>query len=100
MSNQAWDETVHAIGGLENLAKYGPAALERARVVAVLDGWAREDKQQRSWTSGPREGGPIIGRGSADYWCTLRGVESAYYWGHTEDAARKASADAIEKGDV
>ena len=75
------------------------AALERARVVAVLDGWA----QYR---------GPA-GRGGQwyvvqDTVCVLHvlphGAESElpphYFDGETPDAARAAAARAIEEGSV
>ena len=68
-------------------------ALERARVVAVLDGWAvtgrRNVPQVQRALSGPG-------------WSVLvAGAERDYFFeGPTPDAARAAAARAIEAGEV
>lgn len=71
-------------------------SLERARVVGVLDAWARAD-DERYWVSGPTYGGE-------GGYCTLWHVENKRVGGpfhaQTEDAARAAAAKAIENREV
>jgi len=67
-------------------------ALERARVVAVLDGWA--DKPGRSHSTGTYATACI---------CFLEGKQTGdggEFSGPTPDAARAAAARAIENGEV
>jgi len=71
-------------------------AIERARVLAVLDGWRTSGDYRRTWTMGWRNA------------CVLRNHDMAtgglvlerYWEGSTPDAARAAAAKAIEAGEV
>ena len=86
---------------LDNAVKaYGQTVLdmiERARVVAVLDGWAAKHKLP---TPAPRD----FGNGCFEVWlCQSREPghkHSQGYVGETPDAARAAAAKAIEAGEV
>jgi hypothetical protein len=73
-------------------------ALERARVVAVLDGWAaRQDNsgQVTVYSSEDADSGERL------HWCCgLHGRASRGYIGATPDAARAAAAAAIESGEL
>ncbi len=70
------------------------AALERARVVGVLDVWAEKHKSL-NWASWP-DCGPN------GYACCLTHLDDSTrdFYGPTPDAARAAAAKAIEAGEV
>jgi hypothetical protein len=68
------------------------AALERARVVGVLDAWASDGyREHRAMASSD-------GRGVCALFNYAR--KSPYFYGKTIDEARAAAAKAIEAGEV
>ena len=76
------------------------ASVERARVVAVLDGWAATGKADRWETLDRRD---VAVKWPAMRWRVLLSYaddQCSCYFGPTPDAARAAAAAAIEKGEV
>lgn len=70
------------------------AALERARVVAVLDGWA-ETSPGCGWRMTDMGSTP-----TCTLYPTVRTAEARHFTASTPDAARAAAARAIEAGEV
>jgi len=73
------------------------AALERARVVAVLDAWAEKSPTDRHWATYP---GDAV---EDEPFCSLGSMfrnKVRNFTGPTPDAARSAAAKAIEAGEV
>lgn len=68
-------------------------ALERARVVAVLDGWA---EKRGTLTPAPRKRPKRLGGG----YIVFTGKACRGFMGESRDAARAAAARAIEAGEV
>lgn len=70
-------------------------ALERARVVGVLDAWQSADRLSRE---------SALFHTSGHSWCIAlvsnSGGTRSYFYGDTPDAARAAAAKAIEAGEV
>lgn len=69
------------------------AALERARVVAVLDGWA---EKRGTLTPAPRKRPKRLGGG----YIVFTGKACRGFMGESRDAARAAAARAVEAGEV
>lgn len=88
---------------LDNLAKHERlpagaiellrASVERARVVAVLDGWA---EKRGTLTPAPRKRPKRLGGG----YIVFTGKACRGFMGESRDAARAAAARAIEAGEV
>lgn len=77
------------------------AALERARVVGVLDAWAAKPGNENY----PFKTQPAEGFGPEDSWCCWsESVDvpgrKQFFYGPDPDAARAAAAKAIEAGEV
>lgn len=68
------------------------AALERARVVGVLDGWAEKNSARYQLLS--------LGASLARVSLVKQGAPACHFDANTPDAARAAAARAIEAGEV
>jgi hypothetical protein len=85
-------EVVHAIA----------EALERARVVAVLDGWGKACQQNESRIVSVSQCKDEVLDAFEDWFCDLQGTADTrrIFRAPTPDAARTAAALAIERGEV
>lgn len=72
-------------------------SLDRSRSVSVLDTWRRAEPEHRGWQTQPGTDG--FGPVACLLWDTRFDVSDTHF-GKDEDAARKAAADAIEKGQL
>jgi hypothetical protein len=81
------------------------AALERARVVGVLDAWVRDNPAKRSHMTTGHPGSNVVGQPL--FACCLTDIagrtdpnQKKRFVADSEDAARAAAAKAIEAGEV